>query len=59
MTTTEFKNEFNIHYNAIATQSAPSIDDYELSVYLTKAQLEVIKNYYDPASNRKLKGFEN
>lgn len=59
MTTAEFKNEFNIHYNAIATQSAPSIDDYELSVYLTKAQLEVIKNYYDPASNRKLKGFEN
>lgn len=59
MTVQEFKNEFNIHYNAIATQSAPSIDDYELSVYLTKAQLEVIKNYYDPASNRKLKGFEN
>jgi len=59
MTTAEFKNEFNIHYNAIATQSAPSIDDYELSIYLTKAQLEVIKNYYDPASNRKLKGFEN
>ena len=59
MTVQEFKNEFNIHYNAIATQSAPSIDDYELSVYLTKAQLEVIKNYYDPVSNRKLKGFEN
>ena len=59
MTTAEFKNEFNIHYNAIATQSAPSIDDYELSVYLTKAQLEIVKNYYDPASNRKLKGFEN
>lgn len=59
MTVQEFKNEFNIHYNAIATQSAPSIDDYELSVYLTKAQLEVIKNYYDPASNRKQKGFEN
>lgn len=59
MTVQEFKNEFNIHYNAIATQSAPSIDDYELSVYLTKAQLEIVKNYYDPASNRKLKGFEN
>jgi hypothetical protein len=27
--------------------SAPGIDDYELSVYLTKAQLEIIKNYYD------------
>ena len=59
MTTTEFKNQFQILYNSIATQSAPNIDDYELSVYLTKAQLEIIKNYYDPASNRKQKGFEN
>jgi hypothetical protein len=38
--------------------SSPGIDDYELSVYLTKAQLEIIKNYYDPLSNRKQKGFE-
>jgi hypothetical protein len=38
--------------------SAPSIDDYELSVYLSKAQLELVKNYYDPLSNRKQKGFE-
>jgi len=59
MTNLEFKNEFNIHYNSIATQSAPNIDDYELSVYLTKAQLEIVKNYYDPSSNRKKRGFEN
>lgn len=59
MTNQEFKNEFNISYNAIASNSAPGIDDYELSVYLTKAQLELVKNYYDPISNRKQKGFEN
>lgn len=58
MTNLEFKNEFNLAYNAIASMSSPGIDDYELSVYLTKAQLEVIKNYYDPLSNRKQKGFE-
>lgn len=58
MTNQEFRNEFNISYNAIASMSAPGIDDYELSLYLTKAQLEVIKNYYDPLSNRKQKGFE-
>ena len=58
MNVQEFSREFDILYNAIATQSAPGIDDYEKSVYLTKAQLEVIKNYYDPASNRKQKGFE-
>jgi len=58
MTNPEFRNQFDISYNAIASMSAPGIDDYELSVYLTKAQLEIIKNYYDPLSNRKQKGFE-
>lgn len=58
MGTQEMKNEFLISYNAIASNSAPGIDDYELSVYLTTAQLQVIKNYYDPLSNRKQKGFE-
>jgi hypothetical protein len=58
MTNREFRNQFDISYNAIASNSAPGIDDYELSVYLTKAQLEIIKNYYDPLSNRKQKGFE-
>lgn len=58
MTNQEFRNEFDISYNAIASMSAPGIDDYELSLYLTKAQLEIVKNYYDPLSNRKQKGFE-
>ena len=58
MTNREFRNEFDLSYNAIASMSSPGIDDYELSVYLTKAQLEIVKNYYDPLSNRKQKGFE-
>ena len=59
MTNQEFRNEFDISYNAIASMSAPGIDDYELSLYLTKAQLEIVKNYYVPLSNRKQKGFES
>lgn len=58
MNVEEFKNEFFVAYNAIAGQSAPSIDDYELSLYFTKAQLEIVKNYYDSDSNRKRRGFE-
>ena len=58
MTNLEMKNAFNVRYNAIASMSAPPIDDYELSLYLTKAQLELVKNYYDSNSNRKNKGFE-
>lgn len=58
MTNQEMKNEFMVSYNAIASMSSPGIDDYELSVYFTKAQLEIVKNYYDPLSNSKQKGFE-
>ena len=58
MTNQEFRQQFDISYNAIASMSSPGIDDFELSVYLTTAQLEIIKNYYDPLSNRKQKGFE-
>lgn len=59
MTVSEFNNNFDIQYNNIAGQSNPSLDIYEKSVYLTKAQLEIVKNYYDPDSNRKKRGFEN
>ena len=58
MTLQELNNEFDIHYNSIAGQSAPNLDAYEKSIFLTKAQLEIIKNYYDPKSNRKQEGFE-
>jgi len=58
MTTVELNNEFDISYNTIAGQNAPGLDAYEKSVYFTKAQLEIVKNYYDALSNRKQKGFE-
>ena len=46
MTLQELNNEFDIHYNSIAGQSAPNLDAYEKSIFLTKAQLEIIKNYF-------------
>lgn len=58
MTIVEFNNEFDIHYNAIASQSAPGLDLYEKSIYLTKAQLEIVKNYYNAFGNKYQKGFE-
>jgi len=58
MTNTELKNEFLIHYNAIATQSAPGLDDYEISVFLTKAQLELVKTRYNHLGNKYNDGFE-
>jgi len=58
MTTKELSNEFDILYNSIATNAAPGIDLYEKSVYLTKAQLEIVKNYFNPKGNKYQTGFE-
>lgn len=54
----EFNDEFDIQYDSIAGKSAPGLDAYEKSVYLTRAQLELVKNYYNPKSNAKQEGFE-
>lgn len=59
MTVSEFNNEFDIHYNAIASNSSPGLDLYEKSVFLTKAQLEIVKNIYNPKGNKYQEGFEN
>lgn len=58
MTTKEFSNQFDIYYNGIATNSAPPIDLYEKSVYLTDAQLEIVNNYFNPKGNKYQEGFE-
>ncbi|AGO48978.1 Putative structural protein [Cellulophaga phage phi14:2] len=58
MTVSELKNEFNILYDSISSNSAPGIDDYEMSVFLTKAQLELVKSKFEPLSNKLQRGFE-
>lgn len=47
MTLEEFRNEFDILYNNIASNAAPPIDDYEKSVFLTLAQEELVKQLYN------------
>lgn len=56
MTTQEFREEFNLRYNN-ALQNAPGLDTYEISVYLTNAQEELVKKYYD-ISKDKTSSFE-
>ena len=45
MNINEFNNEFDLLYDN-ANSSAPGLDLYEKSVYLTKAQLELFKSKY-------------
>jgi len=56
MTTQELSNEFDLLYDN-ANNSAPGLDQYEKSVYLTQAQLELFKNKYG-RGNRMQVGFE-
>lgn len=57
MTVSEFNLEFDILYNNISSNTAPGINLYEKSVYLTRAQLEIIKEY-NGIANKYEKGFD-
>lgn len=46
MTVNEIIEGFNLRYNN-ALKGAPEIDLYEMSLYLTIAQIEIVKEYYD------------
>lgn len=59
MTPIEFSNEFDILYCNITSNQAPGIDEYEKSVFLTKAQDELIKAYFNPKSNKVGEGFDD
>lgn len=58
MTLTEFSTEFDVLYNNITSNQAPSLDDYEKSVFLTKAQDEVLKAYFNIFSNKSMAGYD-
>lgn len=59
MTNQEFSNEFDILYNNIMSNAAPGINEYEKSVFLTKAQKQVIRAYFEPSQNKSMKGFDS
>ncbi len=50
MTATEFKEQFNLRYNN-ALGSAPGLDTFEISSFLTIAQEQIVKKYYDASKD--------
>lgn len=56
----EFDNQFDVLYNNITSNQAPGLNAFEKSSFLTKAQNELVKNYFDPSSkgNSLGKGFD-
>ena len=56
----EFDNQLDVLYNNITSNQAPGLNSFEKSSFLTKAQNELVKNYFDPSSkgNSLGKGFD-
>ena len=60
MSVEEMDNMFDVLYNNITSNQAPGLNAYEKSVFLTKAQDEILKNYFNPKSkgNNTQEGFD-
>lgn len=54
----EFSNNFDVLYNSITSNQAPGLDEYEKSVFLTKAQYEILSSYFDPRKNKVQEGYD-
>ena len=61
MSVEEMDNMFDVLYNNITSNQAPGLNAYEKSVFLTKAQDEILKNYFNPKSkgNTTQDGFDD
>lgn len=55
----EFSNEFDVLYNNITSNAAPGLNEYEKSVFLTKGQEEIVKNYFNPKGNKYGEGMDD
>lgn len=58
MTLNELSNTFDVLYNNAMNNAAPGLNEYEKSVFLTKAQDEIVKNYFNPKGNKYQEGFD-
>lgn len=59
MNTTEFSDRFDLLWNNIASNQAPGLNEWEKSIFLTKAQEEIVKNYFTEKGNSKQDGFDD
>lgn len=58
MINSQFSNQFDLLYNNVSSNQAPGLNEYEKSVFLTKAQNDILLSYFNPKSNSVLEGFD-
>lgn len=59
MTTVEFSKQFDILYNNIDSNNSVGVNEYEKSVFLTKAEYEIINNYFNAKLNKPNEGIDD
>lgn len=55
----EWSDRFDTLYNNITSNQSPGLDIYEKSVFLTKAQDDIIRAYFNPKENKVGEGFDD
>lgn len=58
-TVKEWSDAFDVLYNSVMSNASPSLDEYDKSIFLTKAQEEILKNYFQPKGNKYQEGFDD
>lgn len=58
-TVKEWSDAFDVLFNEVMSNASASLDEYDKSIFLTKAQEEVIKNYFNPKGNKYQEGFDD
>jgi len=61
LTIEEFSGQFDLQFNNITSNQAPGLNEHEKSVFATKAEKEVVKNYFssNSAGNTLKEGFDD
>lgn len=58
MTLQEFSTEFDVLYNNVTSNQAPGLNEYEKSVFLTKAQSQLVNEYFNSRTDGFGGGFD-
>lgn len=58
-TVSDWSRAFNILWNNIMSDAAPGISDYEKGVFLTQAQIAIVKDYFSAKANTLGEGFDD
>jgi hypothetical protein len=58
LTAQQMKDNFLVLYDKVTNFAAPGYEDNEISLFLTSAQDQLVKRYYNYKGNKYREGFE-